>query len=195
MQTIFLGNVTSNIYCDGDLLGNTTIPNMQLKPGTNNLPMTATTDQIKVLGKIASKYTTGTLPVQIVGQSAVNNGVRLTYFEQALAQNVISTNLNVAGAIFKFVLNSTDVNQTITSLIPGPANPQKLLTDLGASILNGQGINFELLATDLGVNVTAVNSLLASAFGGDVSLSTVLSDLGGLIMGNQATAAQRKRKS
>lgn len=87
-----------NLYVGGDLIGNSTIADLTLKPGNNTVDMRSTTNQSLVLQKLPT-YKGGILPVDIVGNSSVYNGQHLTYYEQALASNKLRVDLNVGAAL------------------------------------------------------------------------------------------------
>lgn len=92
-----MGNVTLSLSTvQAGVVGNGTIENMTLVPGNNTLPMTATIDQLSVLG---SMDTSGYVLMQITGTSAVYNGVHLTYYEAALESNVLSLEMNIAAIL------------------------------------------------------------------------------------------------
>jgi len=93
VMTIAMGNVTLIISTAlGGVIGNASIPNMTLKPGNNTLPMFGTLDQTKVL---ASVNKTGFVELLIAGNSAIYNGQHLTYYEKALANNVLTLDVNL----------------------------------------------------------------------------------------------------
>ena len=61
--------------------------------------MRSTVNQTLVLELIAQKYKDGMLPVDIVGQSVVSDGVNLPYFEEALKANKLGVVLDVGKAL------------------------------------------------------------------------------------------------
>jgi len=93
VMTIAMGNVTLTVStATSGVIGNASIPDMTLRPGNNTLPMTGILDQAKVL---SSMDKTGHVVLLIAGNSAVYNGQHLTYYEKALASNVLSLNVNL----------------------------------------------------------------------------------------------------
>jgi hypothetical protein len=60
------------------IVGNSTINNMILRPGDNNLPMTATLNQLLVTDSMDKA--TGLVELQIEGLSSIRNGLHLTYY-------------------------------------------------------------------------------------------------------------------
>lgn len=67
-----------NIYTkEKGLIGNSTIENFTLKPGTNLLPMKSTVDSAAALASVDDK---GMVNMIIAGHSAVYNGVHLPYY-------------------------------------------------------------------------------------------------------------------
>jgi hypothetical protein len=97
--TVEMGNVTFNNFVDGDLIGNSTIQNFVLAPGSNTVAMTSIVDQGKVLTLIATKYTSGVIPIDVIGKSSVYNGQHLPYFEAALKASKQTLNLDVGAAV------------------------------------------------------------------------------------------------
>ena len=105
--TVAMGNVTMNIYNQGVFLGTSTLANLTLMPGNNSVPMTSITNQTQVLTLITEQYKDGLLPIDIVGNSSVYNGVHLTYFEQALASVTQHVTLDVGSALKAVGVNLT----------------------------------------------------------------------------------------
>ncbi|CAI6331524.1 unnamed protein product [Periconia digitata] len=97
--TIDLGNVTMNLSVDKKPIGTAFLPDLLLKPGTNNVTMQSKVDQREILGLVSSKYKNAILPVDIIGNSSVRNGEHLPYFEEAIKSNSVRVDLNVASAI------------------------------------------------------------------------------------------------
>jgi len=98
-MTIQMGTVTQNIFVEGKQIGVATIPNLQLKPGDNLIPMQSVSDQPAVISLISTKYKDGNLPIEIVGNSSIYNGQHLPYFEKALQANKLSTTLQLGSAL------------------------------------------------------------------------------------------------
>jgi hypothetical protein len=91
--TVELGNVTLILSTPSQgVIGNATINDMTLAPGNNTLPMTSFVNQTLVIQSLDSN---GYITMQIVGNSSVYNGEHLPYYEQALANNKLSLQLNV----------------------------------------------------------------------------------------------------
>lgn len=97
--TINMGNVTMNLSVDGTPIGTSLLPNLVLKPGTHDYEMRSTTNQTAILGLIAQKYTSGVLPLEIIGNSSVADGQNLVYFEEAIKSNTLHVDLNTAPAL------------------------------------------------------------------------------------------------
>lgn len=93
--TIDLGNVTMNLSVDGESIGTALLPDLVLRPGTNNVSMQSIVPQVKVFQLVTSKYKNAILPLEIVGNSSISNGQHLEYFEEAIKSNSIKLNLNV----------------------------------------------------------------------------------------------------
>ncbi|KAI6708416.1 hypothetical protein B2J93_5857 [Marssonina coronariae] len=93
LMTIVLGNVTLDLSTEAKgVVGNATIENFILRPGANTMPMSAIIDQPKVL---ASLNKAGKVNMTITGKSAVYDGQHLSYYEKALASNVLVLEMNV----------------------------------------------------------------------------------------------------
>lgn len=106
-MTLDLGNVTMNLLVDGQPIGYSLIPNLVLKPGENVLPMQSHVEQLTILSLVNSKYKDAVLPLEIVGNSSISNGVHLTYYEDAIKHNTIKLDLNIADALAGIGLNIT----------------------------------------------------------------------------------------
>ncbi|KAI9794177.1 MAG: hypothetical protein M1816_006102 [Peltula sp. TS41687] len=98
VMTLEMGNVTMNLFVEGDLIGTSLLPDLTLRPGDNIVDMRSTTNQSLVLQKL-SKFTDGMVPIDIVGNSSILNGEHLTYYEEALKSNTVSIKLNVGRAV------------------------------------------------------------------------------------------------
>ena len=99
MLTIALGNVTFANSVDGAPIGNATVFDLVLRPGSNTVPMQATADQAAVLKLVAGKYRDGKLPLTVTGQSVVYNGQHLPYYEAALKASPQQFMLNALAAV------------------------------------------------------------------------------------------------
>jgi len=92
--TIAMGDVILTLStAKHGVVGNSSIPNMTLRPGNNTLPMTATIDQLMVTDSMNTK--TGIVELLIKGNSSIRNGQHLTYYEKALANNNLTLEMNV----------------------------------------------------------------------------------------------------
>ncbi|KAE8442982.1 hypothetical protein EG329_002445 [Mollisiaceae sp. DMI_Dod_QoI] len=91
--TVAMGNVTLSLSTElAGIVGTSTVPDMTIRPGNNSLPMTAVVNQTAL---IASLDKSGKVNVTITGTSSVYNGQHLTYYEKALASNVLVLEMNV----------------------------------------------------------------------------------------------------
>jgi hypothetical protein len=105
--TLDLGNVTMDLSVQGTPIGQTVLPNLVLKPGSNIVPMRSTVNQSLVIGLVTSKFNDGLLPVDIVGNSSVSNGQHLPYYEAAIQGNPMHVTLDVGSALAALGLNIT----------------------------------------------------------------------------------------
>jgi len=105
--SVQMGDVTQNLYVNGQYIGNNTIPNLTLVPGNNVFNFTGISDQATVLNLISTTYTNGILPVTIIGNSSVVNGQHIPYFEQALQSVPLHVDLDVGSALAAIGLNVT----------------------------------------------------------------------------------------
>ena len=71
--------------------------------------MRSIVNQTLVLTKLTTdpKFKDGFLPIDIVGNSSVYNGVHLTYFEKTLQSNTLHVALNVKQALSAIGINIT----------------------------------------------------------------------------------------
>lgn len=94
--TIALGNVTLVLATAKEgVIGNSTIENMTLVPGTNSLPMTAIINEVAVLQSLDPTLGAGMVELLITGNESVYNGQHLTYYEKALQSNALTLVMNV----------------------------------------------------------------------------------------------------
>ncbi|OCL01806.1 hypothetical protein AOQ84DRAFT_204035 [Glonium stellatum] len=105
--TIDLGNVTMDLSVQGMPIGQSLLPDLVLKPGTNVVPMRSTVNQSVVIEMITSSFKNGILPLDIVGNSSISNGQHLGYYEAAIKANTLHVNLDVGGALAAIGLNIT----------------------------------------------------------------------------------------
>jgi hypothetical protein len=110
--TFSMGNVTMNVYNEGVQIGVSTLPNLVLSPGNNSVTMTSITNQTAVLTLLTEKYTDGLLPIDIIGNSSVYDGVHLTYYEAALQSVTQHVTLDVGSALRAVGVNLTTVMRT-----------------------------------------------------------------------------------
>lgn len=92
------GNLTLDLAVDGKPIGTSYLQNVVVKPGDNNVDMTAKVKQMEVIDIISdddSPYKDGNVPIQITGNSSYFNGEEIKYFSSALASNKLSVKLNM----------------------------------------------------------------------------------------------------
>lgn len=102
------GNATFTNFIDGTDIGNFTIPNLLLVPGSNKVPISAILDQVKVLDAVRSpKYCkTGIVDIKLRGSAVRNDGQTLQYFLDALSANNQTLTLDI-GKIIKESLGTS----------------------------------------------------------------------------------------
>ncbi|KAF1981441.1 hypothetical protein K402DRAFT_342367 [Aulographum hederae CBS 113979] len=120
-MTLTLGNLTQNLFVQGQPIGQAFIDNVVLHPGNNTIPMYSITDQAAVIVLLTSKFRDGVLPVDIVGESVVYNGQSLEYFAAPLRENPLFAKLDVGKALEKLGLPLGAL--TGTGPLPPPAAP------------------------------------------------------------------------
>lgn len=106
VTTYEMGNLTMDMYTDDILIGNSTLPNVVLKPGNNTLPLRAVVNQTAVVTLLFTKYKCGIFPIDIVSKQTVYNGQDLPYYDQALQANNLTIHLNVIDVLEKAGLAS-----------------------------------------------------------------------------------------
>lgn len=106
--TLDIGNATFTNFIDNTNIGNLTIPNLLLVPGSNKVPITADLDQLSVLQEVQStKYCkTGIIPVKLRGSAVVRDGQTLQYFLDGLSANNETVPMDI-GSIIKNSLGTT----------------------------------------------------------------------------------------
>ena len=111
VMTLTMGNVTFFTSLSATTssppvpIGNVSIDNLTLTPGSNILPMRAQVDQGTVIGALLNTYHDGMVPMDIVGNTAMYNGQHLPYFEAALQGLTQHVTLDVGSAIKSTIVN------------------------------------------------------------------------------------------
>ncbi|RAO69376.1 uncharacterized protein BHQ10_005388 [Talaromyces amestolkiae] len=96
--TVAMGNVTLNVSVNGTYIGQSYLNNLTLQPGSNIIPLRSTINQTEVIALISgtkAAYPSGVIPLTIVGNSSVYNGVQIPYFTEALSSTPLTTDMNV----------------------------------------------------------------------------------------------------
>lgn len=96
--TVAMGNVTLDVSVNGTQIGQSYLNNLTLQPGSNIIPLRSTINQTQVISLVLgtkAAYPSGVIPLTILGNSSVYNGVEIPYFTKALAANPLKTDLNV----------------------------------------------------------------------------------------------------
>lgn len=106
-MTLDLGNVTMSLAIDGKSIGYALLPDLVLKPGNNTVPMQAHVQPLVVYGLVQAKYQNAIVPLDIVGNSSVRDGVSLKYYEEAIKSNTVQVQLNVGPALSSLGINVT----------------------------------------------------------------------------------------
>lgn len=106
--TLDIGNATFTNFIDDTSIGNLTIPNLLLVPGSNKVAISANLDQVAVLNAVQSaKYCkTGIIPVKLQGAAVLNDGETLQYFLDALGAHNQTVPMDI-GSIIKNSLGTT----------------------------------------------------------------------------------------
>ncbi|TVY44209.1 hypothetical protein LSUB1_G002333, partial [Lachnellula subtilissima] len=90
--TVDMGNVTFSLKDPkGVEVGKTLIENMVLRPGDNHIPLIGMLNQTLILPSLEN----GFVNLTITGTDVVYNGKHITYYEKALAANILHLRLNV----------------------------------------------------------------------------------------------------
>ncbi|TVY22435.1 hypothetical protein LHYA1_G008744 [Lachnellula hyalina] len=90
--TVDMGNVTFSLKDPkGVEVGKTLIENMVLRPGDNHIPLIGMLNQTLILPSLENGFANLT----ITGTDVVYNGKHITYYEKALAANILHLRLNV----------------------------------------------------------------------------------------------------
>jgi hypothetical protein len=99
--TVEIGNATFSNMLNNTEIGKLYIDNMFLYPGPNNVSIRANISQVPVLKAVTTEpyCETGILPLQILGETVVSNGVHLPYYEAGFKQNLQTTELDVGAAL------------------------------------------------------------------------------------------------
>lgn len=94
--TIDAGNVTATMSVGDVLIGNLTIPDMSLEPGTLSYPFWATTNTTQVAGLLQQpQYTCGELPISVQAEASTFGGQVIPYLTKALTATVLQIPLDI----------------------------------------------------------------------------------------------------
>ncbi|POR39423.1 Uncharacterized protein TPAR_00391 [Tolypocladium paradoxum] len=106
--TLDIGNATFTNFADDRNLGNLTINNLLLRPGTNKVDISAELDQLTILAIIAKKpyCETGIVPFKLLGVDVENQGQKIPYFLAALGSANQTVNIDI-GSILKKTLGDS----------------------------------------------------------------------------------------
>ncbi|KAM0260508.1 hypothetical protein ACHAQJ_002741 [Trichoderma viride] len=99
--TLDIGNATFTSFIDNTNIGNLTIPNLFLVPGSNKVAISAELNQVAVIEEVQSpKYCkTGIIPVKLRGSAVENDGQTLQYFLDGLSANNETVPMDIASII------------------------------------------------------------------------------------------------
>lgn len=98
--TLAMGDVALDISVNGTSIGNATLPDFILTPGTHQYTLHVTSNQTAVLGLLQQPaYRCGILPLSIQGQRSVVDGQDIPYFSRPLQENPLSTTLDLVPAL------------------------------------------------------------------------------------------------
>ncbi|GAP83601.1 hypothetical protein SAMD00023353_0200200 [Rosellinia necatrix] len=102
--TLEIGNTTFTNYFDGQVVGQTYINNLVLRPGNNTFSTTADIQQLPIINALTQEpfcELGGKLPFELQGKDVVNNGQVLPYFRDALAASNQSITIDLSEAAKK----------------------------------------------------------------------------------------------
>jgi hypothetical protein len=136
VMTLTIGTMVQDIYLNGTMIGNATIPDVVLKPGQNTFQMKSAADQISVITYLqADKSKSGILPVEARARTVTYKGKRLEYFEYAMMETPVKLNLNLKAALTAIGLDlfgegtaSTSSSTSVRPVAPAPTTSTTLTT-------------------------------------------------------------------
>jgi len=101
VMNLTIGDMVQDLYVDGQRIGNTTIKNVILAPGSNEFNVTSNTNQTAVIGLIGpkNKYKDGKLPIEARTISVTYNGEPLAYFTEAMKASPVTFTMDLAGPL------------------------------------------------------------------------------------------------
>ncbi|KAI9903075.1 hypothetical protein N3K66_002427 [Trichothecium roseum] len=99
--TLDIGNVSFINFVDDKDIGTLFINDLVLKPGDNDVNVTAVLDQAAVLTAVSSRpyCEDGMVPFKLLGNNVTNNGQNLSYFADALASANQTVPINITAII------------------------------------------------------------------------------------------------
>ncbi|KAI9371986.1 hypothetical protein BJX61DRAFT_534323 [Aspergillus egyptiacus] len=92
-----MGNITMEVSNNGTYLGQSFLNDLVLEPGENIVPMVSSLDTGALLDIVGGGDTT--IPLTIVGNSSVYNGVEIPYFSAALQSNTLNIDVDLLGIL------------------------------------------------------------------------------------------------
>lgn len=96
------GDASFFSYFNNSNIGDTNITNMVLYPGDNNFTIKGDIAQIAIIEALQQKpycENGGVLPVQISGNTVVNNGQPIPWLADALGSFNVSVNIEIGAAV------------------------------------------------------------------------------------------------
>ncbi|KAI1131275.1 hypothetical protein F5Y10DRAFT_233756 [Nemania abortiva] len=99
--TLEIGNTTFTTYFNGSEIGQATINNLVLYPGSNTFPITGNIQQLPIINALTQEpfcKLNGTLPFELSGNNIVNDGQVIAYFRDALTATNQSVTIDLSEA-------------------------------------------------------------------------------------------------
>ncbi|OAP61459.1 hypothetical protein AYL99_03662 [Fonsecaea erecta] len=130
-STFDLGSVNMNMSVANIPIGTCSLQNVLLRPGNNTFPMAAVVNQTAIGALVRGSYTTGMLPVDVMGTQVLYNEEEIPWYEQVLQ-----------GLTYRVDLNVSDVLQALESAETTPPQPLSLNAD-GVEGVVARGLDVE----------------------------------------------------
>jgi hypothetical protein len=212
--TFDLGNQSFNLLIGNLNVGEATIFDLTLTPGTNTKTLygkldfaTVITNIEYILNTSAEALAAGNLRLWTTGKSTIYNGVHIPYYEAILGGLLLQADIPITTLLVGTLggyLNGTAgglqniINQLPAALLTGQISVQTLQNTLNTAFANGTGSLQEIGAAvgevfteagqlDIGGVFTALGDVLGALNNGAVTAGTVFANVAGALGSTAST--------
>ncbi|KAJ6078388.1 hypothetical protein N7467_008141 [Penicillium canescens] len=144
--TLEVGTIVLDVKSGDLVIGNATLTDVTLVPGSNTFPLTGILDfgtifshLEEVLSSQASLLKTGNLTLDTVTRSVTWNSTRVPYYTEVMSQLTLTANVPIAGLLKNSIHNLIGSSEEISSLLRSSSQNNSISSI--SSLLNNTGSN------------------------------------------------------